>query len=246
VVHREFEAQCLPRNDGVAPKAALGWLESNFRFTPESRLNSEIAACPKSADIVEKVFLGRRRKFLRAAGAFRARRLEGPHRFTQKRPPTFASALKGVAALEATTNAFSRDFWRRSIFDFFNNICQFRTHASQQLGVLFDHLVGARKQWLWIITLIALAVLRLTTTRIWSTPVLEDRPFLALEDAIDIACREPILVDEIWSVRYQAPCDRHPRRTPRHPTLSLKRSWEMVHRRKNISRNWSNFRPTQV
>jgi hypothetical protein len=63
-----------------------------------------------SADSVEKVFLRRRTKFLRTAGAFRARRPEGPHRFTQKRHPTFPSALEGVAALEATTNAFSRDF----------------------------------------------------------------------------------------------------------------------------------------
>jgi hypothetical protein len=30
-------------------KLPFGRLESNFRFSPESRLNSEIAACPKSA-----------------------------------------------------------------------------------------------------------------------------------------------------------------------------------------------------
>jgi nuclear transport factor 2 (NTF2) superfamily protein len=36
-------------NVRCAPTTALGSLESNFRFTPESRRNSEIAACPKSA-----------------------------------------------------------------------------------------------------------------------------------------------------------------------------------------------------
>jgi hypothetical protein len=30
-------------------KLPLAGSKSNFRFTPESRLNSEIAACPKSA-----------------------------------------------------------------------------------------------------------------------------------------------------------------------------------------------------
>jgi hypothetical protein len=38
------------------PKLPLAGSKSNFRFTPQSRLNSEIAACPKSADSVEKVF----------------------------------------------------------------------------------------------------------------------------------------------------------------------------------------------
>ena len=32
-------------------KLPLAGSKSNFRFTPESRLNSEIAACPKSAAI---------------------------------------------------------------------------------------------------------------------------------------------------------------------------------------------------
>ena len=36
-------------------KLPLAGLKSDFRFTPESRLNSEIAACPKSADCVEEV-----------------------------------------------------------------------------------------------------------------------------------------------------------------------------------------------
>jgi hypothetical protein len=43
----------------------LAGSKSNFRFTPpESRLNSEIAACPKSADTVEKSFLHDERNFL--------------------------------------------------------------------------------------------------------------------------------------------------------------------------------------
>jgi hypothetical protein len=33
----------------VGSKAALTAAKSNFRFTPESRLNSDIAPCPKSA-----------------------------------------------------------------------------------------------------------------------------------------------------------------------------------------------------
>jgi hypothetical protein len=32
-------------------KLPLAGSKSNFRFTPESRLNSEIAACPKSAKL---------------------------------------------------------------------------------------------------------------------------------------------------------------------------------------------------
>jgi hypothetical protein len=47
-----------------------------------------------------------------------------------------------------------------------------------------------------IITPIALAVLRLTTTRTWSTPVLEDWPFLALEDAIELAA------NRYWSMKF--------------------------------------------
>jgi hypothetical protein len=79
---------------------------------------------PLLADFVEKVHLGRRTKVFRTADALRTRRPEGPHHFTQKRPPTFASALKRVATLE---NGPSRDFRRRSIFDFFNGIGAKRT-----------------------------------------------------------------------------------------------------------------------
>src|SRR5476649_843912 len=54
-------------------------------------------------------------------------RCEGPHCSVQKRPRTFASALQSVAAVEASKNLLSRDFWCRSIFDFCNNIGTKRT-----------------------------------------------------------------------------------------------------------------------
>jgi SAM-dependent methyltransferase len=63
--------------------------------------------------------------FLLTPAAMRAtRRREGPHRFTQKQPPTFASALLSVATVETPKNQLSRDFGRSSIFDFFNSIRQ--------------------------------------------------------------------------------------------------------------------------
>src|SRR4029434_4472912 len=66
------------------------------------------------------------------ADAVRTRRCEGPHRFTQKRPRTFVSGLASIAAVETSKHRLSRDFQRRSIFDFCNNICQQETHALQQ------------------------------------------------------------------------------------------------------------------
>jgi hypothetical protein len=90
---------------------------------------------PKSADTVEKVFFGCRTKFFRTADASRTRRREGPHRFRQKRPPTFVSALESFAAVETPENRLSRDFRSRSIFDFCNSICQERTlHGVMQIN----------------------------------------------------------------------------------------------------------------
>jgi hypothetical protein len=42
-------------NVSVGSKADLTAPKSDFRFTPESGLKSDIAPCPKSADIVAKV-----------------------------------------------------------------------------------------------------------------------------------------------------------------------------------------------
>ena len=52
------------------------------------------------ADIVAKVFSGRRTKILRAADALCARRREGPDRFIQNRSRTSAAALKSNAAAD--------------------------------------------------------------------------------------------------------------------------------------------------
>src|SRR5271163_2691861 len=85
---------------------------------------------PLVADIVAKVFLGGRRKFPRTADAFRIRRCEGPHCFPRKRPRTLASAMPSVAAVELSRNLLSRDSWRRSIFDFCNNIGTYPTSGA--------------------------------------------------------------------------------------------------------------------
>jgi hypothetical protein len=93
-------------------------------FTPMSGHRQPGRSGPKSADIVAKVFLGWRTKILRAADAFYTRRREGPYRFIQNRSRTSVVALKSDAAVEKSKDQLSRDFPRRSIFDFCNNICQ--------------------------------------------------------------------------------------------------------------------------
>src|SRR5258707_704672 len=67
-------------------------------------------ACPLLADIVAKAFLGWRKKILRAADAFYARRREGPYRFIQDRSRTSVVALKSDAAAEKSKDKLSRDF----------------------------------------------------------------------------------------------------------------------------------------
>ena len=62
------------------------------------------------------------------------RRREGPHRFMQKRPPTFVSALQRVSAVETSKNQLSRDFRCCSIFDFCNSIGTFRTSSSGRMS----------------------------------------------------------------------------------------------------------------
>src|SRR5271167_3071294 len=82
---------------------------------------------PPLADIVAKVFLGCRTKIPRAADAFHPGQCEGPYRFMQNPPPTFAVALNGDLVAEKSKNRLSRDFYAPSIFDFCNNIGTFRT-----------------------------------------------------------------------------------------------------------------------
>src|SRR5258707_2050810 len=78
-------------------------------------------------DTVAKVFSGQRTKIIKTADAFRRRRREGPHRLRQKRPRTFVSGLASIAAVETSKHQLSRDFQRRSIFDFCNSIGTKRT-----------------------------------------------------------------------------------------------------------------------
>src|SRR5271167_4944233 len=88
-----------------------------------------MSPCPLRVDTVEKVFWGWRTKFSRAADALRAQRCAGPRRVSEKRPRTFASALGRISTMELSKNQHLRDFWHRSIFDFFNSIGQKRKSA---------------------------------------------------------------------------------------------------------------------
>ena len=63
------------------------------------------------ADIVAKVFSGRRTKILRAADAYSAQRREGPYRFIQNRSRTFLADLKSDTAAEKSKDQLWRDFW---------------------------------------------------------------------------------------------------------------------------------------
>jgi hypothetical protein len=140
--HKKTQRTKAPLHTAIRPMQCPSWgqteknsLRANvFRVTPESGPCSIQQACLKGADSVEKVFLGCRPKLFRTADAFRTRQYDGPHRFTQKRPRSFAWALRSIAVVEPAKNQLLRDFRRRSIFDFCNTICQHRTRAPQQMA----------------------------------------------------------------------------------------------------------------
>jgi hypothetical protein len=121
----------LARADEVVEQgyATSTWHETDMpmqsphvRYQGMNRLRSGVARGPLMTDTVEKVFWGWRTKFSGAADAFRAQRCEGPRRISEKRQPTFVSALRRISTTELSKNQHLRDFWRRSIFDFFNSI----------------------------------------------------------------------------------------------------------------------------
>ena len=89
--------------------------------------------------MLKKSFLADERNFFRTADAFRSRRREGPHRFAQKRPRIFVSALQSLAAVETSKNRLPRDFRSRSISDFCNSIVTKRT---SQIGVALHESVN--------------------------------------------------------------------------------------------------------
>src|ERR1700676_2974916 len=76
--------------------------------------------------LLKKSFLADERNF--SARLVRSPRgnVRVPHRLTQKRPRTFASALRSFVAVETSKNRLSLDFRSGSIFDFCNSICQKR------------------------------------------------------------------------------------------------------------------------
>ena len=74
-------------------------------------------------EILLKSILGvDERNFLRAADTFRVQRCEGPRPFSEKRSRTGVLALRRASTAEVSKNQHLRDFWRRTIFDFFNSI----------------------------------------------------------------------------------------------------------------------------
>jgi hypothetical protein len=69
--------------------------------------------------LFSKSFLADERNFSEPLMRFAPRRREGPQRFTQKRPPTFVSALASIAVVETSkVSAFAR-FWEHLNFRLF-------------------------------------------------------------------------------------------------------------------------------
>jgi hypothetical protein len=99
-----------------------------FRCSPNNGHRQAVLACPKSADIVAKVFFGRSTKILKTADAFRVWRHEGPHPFIPKRPPTFVLAPESLATAGASKNRF-REILRVVRFSTFATISARNGHT---------------------------------------------------------------------------------------------------------------------
>ena len=92
-----------------------------------NRLQIINPACTMVPILLQKSFWGDKQNFLEPLMRFASGDSERPHRFIQNRPGTSVVALKSDTAAEKSRDQLSRDFPGRSIFDFCNNICHFRT-----------------------------------------------------------------------------------------------------------------------
>ena len=73
----------------------------------------------------KKFFGGNKQNFLKLLTRFV--RSDVNTRVSEKRPRTFLAALQSIVAAGKSKNHHLRDFWRRSIFDFFDSIDPTRT-----------------------------------------------------------------------------------------------------------------------
>jgi hypothetical protein len=94
------------------------------RIADSSRTSRHVRLVPI---VLQKSFEGDERNFPGPLMRFARRDVGGPHRFSEKRPRSFVSALQSIATMESSKHQRLRDFWRRSIFDFCNTICQQQT-----------------------------------------------------------------------------------------------------------------------
>src|SRR6478752_5600636 len=141
--YRHLDENPLQRTAGpyIGSQADMPRRPAHVGFTPESGLKSDIAPCPKSANIVAKVenrtTLEISRKLISRPLCYCLaiqRRYEGPWSILDE-------SIWSLTSPRVQRISGSKKFRSPPQKDFCNNICQFRTHAPQQICPI-RHLVA--------------------------------------------------------------------------------------------------------